>query len=114
MALSILISGCGDKTYTKYEKYCPEFEIKLPTPPEGKLEPVGMLDVVDKNVTHAVMHRDMSRIKDFSTHAYKNASIIDNSLVMDLYDSFGKMYNTLSLLKDQVDRDCNSSITKDK
>jgi hypothetical protein len=111
VALSILVSGCSERTI--YEKFCPDLTVDIPSLPKGQAEPVGKLDVVDKNVSSAVMYRDMSKIKDVYNHSYKTAVILDGSLFMEYYDAFGTMFNSLTLLKEKIDRDCNTTKTKD-
>jgi len=91
MVVSLLcLSGCVTKHHLATEMVgCEQFKpIELPKMEDWKLEPVGMLDVIDKNVSMAVMYRNLSKT-GLGSHSYKNASIMDNNIVYAIYEYLG-------------------------
>lgn len=57
---------------------------------EWKLEPIGMVDVIDKNISSAILYRDLSKT-NLGSHSYKNASIMDNNLIYEIYEYLGSL-----------------------
>lgn len=109
--MSLFLLGCVSKEFIEVPKLigCPQFKpIKLPNSFDWSLEPLGMTDVLDKNVSHAIVYRDLSKT-NLGDHSYKNASIMDNDLIITIYDYIGYLITEIDAYNKEAEKENNST-----
>lgn len=107
----LFLSACVDKKYVPVPEIvgCPQFQpLALPDSIEWAFEPVGNLDIIDKNVSQAVLYRDLSNT-GIGSHSLKDASIMQNDLIYKIYEYYGYMYNYIDDYNKQVAMEQNAS-----